>query len=328
MVVDFSRNVKDFAVNRYAQIVPVDKMVGYYMKMTVEQAGRLVNSNLADLQWPDGNESPDFNDGTESHEYLAYAAKRIATGFNIGYLTSEQATWDIIAAHSRIHAQRMMTARTLRAITAATTSGNYDSTHVSAVTGGSITGVSTKWDVSTTAAQSIKRSLNHAAELILKDTLAAIDINDLVVVISPGLARKLAVAQEIVDHIKGSPDALPQIRGELAGGNSMFGLPDKLYGFPLVVEKTVRVSTQKGATTSRGFVLPDTTPFMCARPGGLVGVEGAPSFSTITIFMKEEMTIETKDDPDNRRTKGRITENYDTIVTAPVTGFLFTGACD
>jgi hypothetical protein len=43
------------------------------------------------------------------------------------------------------------------------------------------------------------------------------------------------------------------------------------------------------------------------------------------MFMLEEMTVETRQDPDNRLTKGRVVEDYATVMTAPVSGFLFTG---
>jgi hypothetical protein len=53
-----------------------------------------------------------------------------------------------------------------------------------------------------------------------------------------------------------------------------------------------------------------------SRPGGLVGNEG-PSFSTATIFAYEDMTVETLEDPWNRRVRGSVTDNSATILTAP-----------
>lgn len=145
-------------------------------------------------------------------------------------------------------------------------------------------------------------------------------------VINSALAADLSLTQEIVDHIKGSPDALAQIRGELPGENMMYGLPNKLYGFPLTVEKTRKVTTRKGATTSKSQVLAKGTPFMAARPGGLIGVADAPNFSTACLFEQESMTVETVRDADNRRTKGRVIDTIDVQVVAPASGFLFTGA--
>src|SRR5690606_13212897 len=122
------------------------------------------------------------------------------------------------------------------------------------------------------------------------------------------------------------PEAWASVKGDLAdqNKNSAYGLPPKLYGYDIVIEDAVKVTSRKGATKAASFVLADATPFMTARIGGLEGLYGAPSFSTCSIFMQEEMTTQTKNDPDNRNTKIRVVENYKVVMTAPVSGFLFT----
>lgn len=326
LVVDFSRNERSWAVNRYTQVVPVDAVKGYYLKMTVEQAGRIVHSDLSDLVWPDGQPAREGNDETESFEFLPYRIKRYQMPTLFGDLTIDQASWDILAQHNRINAQRMMTAKTQLAITEFTTTGNYDASHVLTVS--SISGNTGNWSQSTTARQDIKRSLHTAVELILDDTLGAVEYSDFILVINSALASALSLSQEIVDYIKGSPDALAQVRGELKGQNpnSFYGLPAELYGMELVVEKTRKVTTRKGQTTARTQILPTATPFICARPGGIEGVADSPSFSTVTCFTKEDMTVETKRDSDNRRTIGRLVNHLGYEMTAPSTGVLFQGA--
>lgn len=324
MVVDFARNTNKFAVNKYTQIVPCKKVAGYYLQMTVEEAGRIVNTDLRNFIWNDAQPAPEGNEGTEAFEYKPFECKRYAYSFLLGDLTIDQASWNILAQHASIKARQAMTARTQLAISALTNSSNYDASHVLDVT--AISGNTGKWDESTTARQDIKRSLNTAAELILDDTLAAVELDDLVLVISSALASELSLTQEIVDYIKQSPDALAQVKGELPGSNTIYGLPDKLYGFPLIVEKTRKVTTIKGATSSRSQILPIGTPFMVARPGGLVGVADAPNFSTCCCFAQEEMTVETIRDSDNRRSKGRVVENLVYKVVAPASGVLFSNA--
>ena len=322
MVVDFARNIKKFAVNRYTQVVPVTKVAGYYLQMTVEEAGRIVDTELNNFEWPDGDPAPEGNEGTESHNFLPYRAKRRAFPVLLGDLTIEQATWNILAQHTSIKSRQAMSARTQLAINLLTNTANYDTGHYSAVS--AISGNTGNWSQSTTARQDIKRSFQTAAEKILDDTLAGVELDDLIVVISSGLAAKISQTQEIVDLIKGSPDALAEIRGELPGENVMYGLPGKLYGFPIVVEKTRKVTTLKGATKSISPVLSDSTSFMVARPGGLVGVADAPNFSTACCFALEEMTVETLRDAPNRRTLARVVENLVYAMTAPSSGYLFT----
>jgi len=324
LVVDFSRNPNKFAVNRYTQIVPVKQVIGYYLKMTVEEAGRILNSDGANFAWPDGMNAPEDFDGTESHEFLQFGTKRYKFGTTLGDLTIDQASWDIAAKHSEVKAQQAMTFRTVKALSALTTSGNYAAANTSAVS--SISGNTGNWAASTTARGDIKRSLYHACEKILDATLGVVEPEDLMLVMSTGCAKELSCAQEIVDHIKGSPDSLAQVRGELPGRNAFYGLPDKLFGINVEIEKTRKVTSRKGLTRVVAPALADATPFICARPGGLEGKYGGPSFSTCTIFMHEEMTVERKPDTDNRLTRVRVVENYDVVMTAPVTGFLFTSA--
>jgi len=318
LTVDFARNIKDFAVNRYAQVVKVPKTAGYYLEMTSEEAGRIVDSDLKNFVWPDGQPAPEGVEGIESFEFKPFECFRYAYSFMLGDITVENATWDIVAQHASIKARQAMTARTQLVITALE-GASLDSNHVIDVN--SID--SDKWSGSTTTKKTIQKSLEQAAEVILDDTLAAVDpAKDLMLVINSNLAKAISVSQELVDYIKGSPEALAQIRGELPGRNVMYGLPDRLFGFPLVVEPTRKVTTKKGATKSVSQILPSGTStttgaYMLSRVGGLLGVAGVPNFSSVVVFAYEEMTVETRRDEDNRRVKGRVVENLCAKLVAP-----------
>jgi hypothetical protein len=321
--VSFSRNTEDWAVNRYVQLVPVDKNVGYYLEINVEEAGRILDTSSLDAVWPDGNDAPTGNHNKENFRFNDYRTIRYADAYNFGDLTVDQADWDLLATHGEIYAQRMMTRRTQQAVTLLTNTASYDSTHSSAVA--SITGVTGLWDVSTVTRSDIKRSINHAVETISQTTLGVVQPKDLKLVMSPGCARKISVSQEIRDFIKQSPVVIEQIE-QKQDSDLRFGLPKYLYGVEVVIENTVKITSAKGATKAFSFVLSDSTPFVCSRPGGLEGRTGAPSFSTCTNFVKEEMTVESRRDEDNRRHQGRVVDDYDHVMTAPVSGFLFTTA--
>ena len=160
------------------------------------------------------------------------------------------------------------------------------------------------------------------------DSLGAIEPDDVYLVINPTLARQLTESQEIVEYLKSSPEAYAQVRGELRDSNQnvAFGLPNKLYGVNVIVEKTVRVTSKRRATSAKSYVLPTATPFMVVRPGSLEATYGGPNFSAVTGFMYEEMTTETKRDKDNRRTSGRVVEDYTYILTAPEGAVMFQNA--
>ena len=326
MIVDFSRNPQSFQVNNYVQIVPVTKDVGYYTSMTVEEAGRILNTDLSDHMWADGEDAPDDRGQTESFQFLAYATKRVFFGFRLGQKSAVQSSWEILAQHGRIKAQQAMTGRTQLAITTLTNTANFPAANTADVT--AISGASGRWDVSTTARQDIKRSINYGLDTIRLATLAGVQMEDFRLVMSPGCARKISQTQEIADMVKGSPDAREYITKGL-GPLAQYGLPASLYGVPVVVEDAVKTTSRKGATKATQYVLGDTTPILISRPGGLMAPSDtatAPRFATICCFMYEEMTVESKYDADNRVNKGRIVEDYAMAITAGLAGFLFTNA--
>ncbi len=324
LVINFSRNPNQFPLNRYIQIIPVKKVAGYYLNMTVEEAGRLLSTDGREFNWPDGADSPSGTDGTEFFDFLPFKTQRKAYAVRLGQQSVDQASWNISDQHLAIKAQQAMSSRTQDVATALTTTSNYASTNYSAAS--AISGNSGTWAASTTARQDIKRSLNYAAQVIMQNTLSAVKASDLRLVIGPADAAAMAECQEIVDHIKGSPDALAQVRGELPGKNVIFGLPDKLYGFEVVVEDSAKVTTRKGATTSRSFIWPTGTAVMCSQVGGLVGVADAPNFSTACLFIyeKEEMLVEKQFDSWNKRYDARVVDNRQANVIAPAAGFVFT----
>jgi hypothetical protein len=145
-------------------------------------------------------------------------------------------------------------------------------------------------------------------------------------VMGPECARRISITQEIVDTVKQSPFAMDYINGKL-GPNAYYGLPPVLYGYNVVVEDTYLVTTRKGnATQTHGPALASSTPFLCSRPGGLNAPESGPSFSTHTVMMKEEMTVEIFDDNKQRRVELHVVEDFQSVVTAPVSGISFTNA--
>lgn len=326
LTVDYSRNVDSFPLNRWLQIIPVNKTVGLYTKMTIEQAGRVLDTTGNDKEWADGDDAPAGRGNGESFQFLSYLTHRRAFANRIGSKAAAEGQFDVLAWYMRLLAQQAMTLRAQIALTLAQTSGNWSASQTSAV--GSISGVTGKWDVSTTARQDIKRSIDYALDQIRLQTLGAVNLEDFKLVMSPGCARKMAVSQEIVDYIKGSPDALDRIKGNI-GRLAQYGLPDNLYGIELVVEDTVKVTSRKGATRAASYVCDDTKPFIVARKGSLVAPENsnaAPNFSTIVAFMLEEMTSESDFDKKNRVHKNQVTDDYDMKLISDISGFLFTSA--
>lgn len=321
LVVEYSRNPNKFSLNKYVKLVPVTKEAGYYLKITAEQAARVLNTDAKDHYWADGQEAPMGDNALESFEFDKYATRRTAYAFTLGQKTINQATWDILASHARIAAQQAMTHRTQVVNTLLTTGGNWgaNTATASALVGGYL-------DQSTTTTMLIQTAFLQICETLLKATLGAVTQSDLIAVMNPTTARRLAKSQEIVEHLKQSPFAYAQIRGDVPNQNGMWGLPDTLYGLKIVIEDAVKVTSKKGATVARSFIHPDGSILFLSRPEGITGVEGQPSFATASLFVYEEMTVEQMSDPNNRRILGRVVDDFAAEITAPASGYLLTSS--
>lgn len=319
--VAFSRNPKEFALPNYVQYKTVQRDSGYYLRINTEQAARLVGGTLNEFVWPDGADRPQNHDGTERFAFADYRTTRYNYGFTLGDKATEQADWDIVETEAAFHAQQAMTARTRSIISQLTTTGNWDSANT--IAAASISGNSGAWDVSTTARQDIKRSINYAVRIIMQATLSKVRRRDLVLVMNPDTAMQIAECQELVDHVKQSTDALKQFRGD-RDTYGEYGLPGTIYGIPVVIEDAVMVTSRRGASSvTRSFVMGTGGALLLSRPGGLDAPAGGPSFSTATVFLYEDMTVETQKDPVNRRTRGNVVDDFTGEITAPAAGFYF-----
>jgi hypothetical protein len=322
MIVGFSRNTKDFVINRIIEIRPVKKSVGVYLTWKSEQAARRPFTDAADRVWADGADRPTGIGNLEEFEYAYYKTERYAYAFTLGQKAVEQADWAIQPAHTGVVSQQCMTDRSILAMSALDGATWNDNT--SAV--GTITGsTSNNWFTGTPQDPYIKQSLMAGALQIHKATLGTVKPKDLILVIPPSVAEKMSRSEEVHTYLKESPFAMAQIRGDSQSNNGQWGLPDTLYGFKIEVEDTVKITAKKGATANPGYTAPTDTAFLISRPGELVGVEGGPTFSTLTMFAYEEMTVETMQDANNRRVQGSVVTDYAMVLTSPKSGYKFTG---
>jgi hypothetical protein len=142
---------------------------------------------------------------------------------------------------------------------------------------------------------------------------------------NPTTALAIGATQELIDVIKQSADAYGQVT-QNTGKFSEYGLPNRLYGVEVVVEDAVVVTSAVGASSLvNSYIMPDGVAFLLSRPGGLESKGGGPSFSTVTLMAKEEMTVETTKDQYNRLTKIDVVDDVGVTMTAPVAGFAFRG---
>jgi hypothetical protein len=304
---EFTRNVKSFAVNRYSKLVPVSTVSGYYLKINSDEAVRVIDEK--DFRWAYGEDRP--TGINNDFDFAQFTTKRFERGFHIPYETAKVAAWDIVAQHARSRATQLMTLRTNRVVTALTTTGNWGSnTSASGTAFGSGPAYTNG---------NIQKLFQTAVEKIMVATGGAVQPSDLVAVMSPKTAHAMSQSAELKDLIKYT-QGVQLMQG--AGNYSRYGLVPQLFGIgDIVIEDAVKVTNQKGATRAADYILGLNAVVFVSRPQGLVGVEGGSNFATVTNFVYEDMTVETFDDPRNRRTVGSIVDNSAIEITAPLAGW-------
>lgn len=305
---EFTRNVKSFALNRYTKLVPVTTTSGYFLRINSDEAVRVVNEN--DFRWAYGEDRP--TGVNNDFEFANFTTKRYEKGFHIPYETAKVAAWDIVAQHARSRAAQLMTLRTQRALTVLTTAGNWTSgTNYFAT--GTLLGSGAAY-----TSGNIQKLFQTATEKLMVNTGGAIQMQDIVCVMSPKTAFKMSQSAELKDLIKYT-QGVDLMKGE--ANFSRYGIAPGLFGIgDVVIEDAVKVTNQKGATRSAQYILGTDAVLFVSRPQGLTGVEGGSNFATITNFVYEDMTVETFDDPVNRRTRGSIVDNGTFELTAPLAG--------
>lgn len=318
LVVDFARDPKRFKVAQYTQVVPVERDTGYYLYLDPDEAGRILNSDARDFVWYDGADARRSHAGTQEFEFRPYRTQRYILDFQIGWKAARQASWEIVARHAAAKAQQAMTLRTQLAANVLLDSTQYASDHVINATSGF-----GAWSSSTQTNMYVLKTLTAAAEKILDDTLGMVTKDDLVLVMGSGLAKKIAAAPELTEMIKYQA-GFDFLRGASERTNVSYGVPESLYGFKVVVDETRKVTSKKGGTRAVSSIWPDNQAVLLARPGGMEGAANVINFAACCLFMYEEMTVEQKDDPDNRRISGRVVEDYDVRMVAPAAAVLIT----
>lgn len=312
--VEFTRTVNSFAITRYAQIVPTTKMTGYYLRQDVPDNVRITDTK--EFAWPLGNDRPTGKQN--SFEFVSYSTERFAYPFYIPQESANQAAWDVVAQHARSKAQLAMTARTMRAASVLSTSGNWGSNYVATAATSPIS--AGPWTGSSVANGYIQKTIQAVMRQVSLSSGGAVAPNQLIMVISPTIAQIVSQAPETKEYVKNYPAALSFYQG--SDTFSRWGIPPTLFGLgDVVVDDSVKVTSKKGAASLSSSYVYGNGAYFLSRPGGLVGVEGSSSFSTLQIFAYEDMTVEQFNDPMNRRLEGRVIDNSVSAVVAPVGGY-------
>lgn len=348
-IIQFVRDPKRFRVNNYIAYRPAKQMVGLYMVYDRDNPARVVTE--AEYQWADGEPRPDGYNNLDGFDLREYRTKRYDIPFTVGNLTREQASWDIVASQAAGRLMQYMTLQTWLITQTLENTANWTLTSGNHFADcNTLNGGAGYWDTGDTASNPIQKTLYAALDAIMLDTNATVTMDDLRLIIGVRAARQMRTSREITDYIKQSPQALAQVRGELPNPNVEFGLPAKLFGFEVMVESAVRVSSRKTATGfntgTRNYIKDPTSAIILSKQDGLPGDQvnatmPTPNFSTFQVFYYDGpnsqnnnsdadgpsglYTVETFEDTRNKRLDGHVVTNFDRRLVAPESGYLITG---
>ncbi len=185
----------------------------------------------------------------------------------------------------------------------------------------------------------IKRTFNAIKRRMNLATNGSVDRKDYYAVIPPLVAEAMSNTHEIQEALKQSQYAKELT--DLPGGNSNvedWNIPARYAGFNLVVEDTPRVKINQKANgdvadvtvaSEKDYILDTDSIYFTSRPGGLQGVYGKKSFSTVQIYThKGDARVEARSDQWNELIEGRIVAEDKVVVPDTVSAFKLTDVLD
>lgn len=321
LIVSYSRNPKDFAVNKLVTITPRTEMSGYYARFDPSVLARI--GDLNSTVWADGQPAPTGDQNKQRFTFVPYAMQRRAEPFYIGYQERDQAVWDTDAQAQDVLGQRMMGQRALEFYNLVTNTANYLSTNTNTATALS----NGLWSAATGSNPYIKITLRKIVNQIVQITNAAVSRKDLTLLLSPDVAGAMAETQEIREYLARSVFALSELKGGDKEQNDNWGLPPKLYDINVVVDPTINNTAFRDANPSYSFMAPSNSAIILCRPGDLVNTgQFATAYSSVHMFSytKEEMLLETFDEFWNKRIRHMSVDTRSFQVVSPETLYLVT----
>lgn len=332
LIVSYARDPKKFAVNKLAMRTPTNTLSGLFLKLMPEALARIVSQPNAAV-WVDGQERPKGTHNQQDFRGVPYTCLRINDSAYVGWQTRDQAAWPIQQTQLDALGHLMMTRRAASYYAVAMNQNNHLSSHVVTASAASAWNGMTGgfWSAGTSTNPIIDRSLKYIANQIRKSTLDAVSYLNLSLVITPDTAATISTTAEIHDYVARSPFARDQVRGDAPNYNYQWGLPEKLYGFNLIVDGTLKTTSGRLAqpgTFQNIMTDGDNSALVVAMPGDLAGNVGQVSsnFASMHMFVYDgqEMVVETQDEPWNKRTQLAVSETYAMALVAPETAGIIT----
>ncbi len=336
-VIGFLRKPGRFKLLDYAQLVKGSRTGGdgkpvcLFVTLDPDEPVRVVSDQ--EFAWEDGDDSPEGSGMLPNFTTTEVRMFRRAYAYRMGEQVADTANLlPILPIQREIALMRAMTNKTQRIWTLLDSATNWGANTADANV---INGGRGKWNQASATEGSpfymaIKRSITAASQAINLATNSVVQPEDLKLVISPPLAMDAANSGEITDYLKGGVYSKAVQEGRERGKNAQYGFPDWYGGVEVVVEDASRVSERPTfagtvATGNRAYIKDGTKACLMSRKGGLDGVEGAPTFSTLQVYYyKYEMAVEERRHPWHKRIDGRVVDQFKEVLAASRSGYLLT----
>jgi hypothetical protein len=339
LMVGFTLNEEDFALNNYITVLGADKPKFYYMRWASADFVRVPHENGIDLRWADGADRPRAQENPRFTNELVELF-RYGDQTTIGELTQEfSEIGPQIPIIQDSFASQFMVRRSLATQTELTTSGNYPTGHYYADWGdlanaaaslGYPVGYFGAAGTATGADGTINdplfgKALAHGVKQILRRTNGRVKIQDLMMVMNPNTADRLKNTQEVRAYLAQQAGSLDVLKGKEPSMWPTFGLPNPFYGLKVLVDPTTVTLSKQDHTTvdNQTFLMDDGLVSIVARPGSVAGMpNSAPSGSlTLWQYKKYAMKPSTFPDPENRRLKVAFEDFFTVKLTCPEATF-------
>lgn len=316
-VISFIRDPAKFALAKICQMIqlPTDNPLGYYYKLDSDSPSRLVSE--AESDWADGADAPTADANQTRYTTVTFECRRKAYPWRLGdrAVGAAKDLLPLAEIEAKRSAQSAMNVRTNRVVTLLETAANWvgNTDTANNMNGGAGTWDTASADEASPAFLAIKKTITSALTRINLATNGLVMPSDLQLYISPGLAEAMANTGEVHKYLQYGPFS-QQILESGNNPNGQWGLPPSIYGLPIVVDQTTRVSTRPaaaGTSGTRATAKSDNSAVIVSRVGGIDGNFGIPSWSTVQIYhVGSLLQVEVFDDRINRRVSGRVTEDF------------------
>lgn len=348
LMVGFPFNEEAWALPTYVTLIPVTKPKGFYPRWYNADFVRRPHAASYDRRWADGAERPLAQQGARFVD-VPFELYRYSESTFLGNMAQEFSDiGSLIKIAQETLAGMAMIDRTIQTQAAILTSGNFQSSPAhfyakygvlanAAVTLGYAAGYFGVAGTNTIADGTINDPLiakvvSHAVNTIAMETNGRVTPKDLLLVMNPKTAARLAKTQEIRAYLAQQSGSLDVLKGKNPDFWPEHGLPNPLYGLKVVVDYTTKVTTKADNANedTKTFAVADGAFEILARPGGVSGMAGGRSFSTVAVLQheKDAMKPQTFPDPRSERTEVALTDFYLPQIVAPETGFVIQDVFD